>query len=182
MKTSFATTLVLAGLLSGLLLTGCSVDVQEEARGDRKRVDVRTPVGAVRVNTNVPTPATGLDVYPGARPTQDGDGPRSADVSIGAPFFGVQVVAAKFASDDAPGQVAEFYRKALGAYGEVTECRGDIDFKGRSGSRPVCRERRRSNVLQLVAGTERRHRLVSVEPRGDGSEFAVVFIQTRDEG
>ena len=174
--------LTLGALLSTLLIAGCSVDVQQDAQGDRKRVDVRMPVGTVRVNTNVTAPDTGLAVYPGARPTQDGDEPRSADVSIGAPFFGVHVVAAKFESDDTPSQVVDFYRKALGAYGAVTECRGDIDFKGRSGSRPVCRERSRSKVLQLVAGTERRHRLVSVEPRGDGSEFAVVFIQTRGEG
>jgi hypothetical protein len=174
--------LILGGLLPTLLIAGCSVDVQQDTQGDRKRVDVRMPVGTVRVNTNVTAPDTGLAVYPGARPRQDGDEPRSADVSIGAPFFGVHVVAAKFESDDAPSQVVDFYRKALGEYGAVTECRGDIDFKGRSGSRPVCRERSRSKVLQLVAGTERRHRLVSVEPRGDGSEFAVVFIQTRGEG
>jgi hypothetical protein len=181
MNSTRSTWRILGAVLPALLFTGCAVDVREE-QGDRTQVDVRTPVGTMRVNTNLDAPATGLAVYPGARPLQDGDEPRSADVSIGAPFFGVHVVAARFESDDAPNQVADFYRTALGAYGAVTECRGDIDFEGRSGSRPVCRERRRSKVLQLVAGTERRHHLVSVEPRRGGSEFAVVFIQARGEG
>jgi len=32
---------------------------------------------------------------------------------------------------------------------------------------------------QLAVGTEERHRLVSVKPRGSGSEYSVVFVQTR---
>lgn len=32
--------------------------------------------------------------------------------------------------------------------------------------------------MQLAVGTEERHHLVVVKPRGTGSEFAVVFVQT----
>ena len=183
MKPSHTTRLIVAGMLPALLLGGCSVDVREEAQGDRKRVDIRTPVGGMRVNTNVDTPATGLAVYPGARPLQDGDEPRSADVDISASVFGVRVLAAKFTSDDAPGDIVDFYRKELGAYGAVTECKGNIDFRGRRGSEEiVCRKTLAARAIQLVAGTKERHRLVSIEPRRGGSEFAVVYIQTRGEG
>jgi hypothetical protein len=41
----------------------------------------------------------------------------------------------------------------------------------------VCKEDLASRETQLVAGTEDSHRLVSVKPRGNGSEFAVVSIQ-----
>src|SRR5687768_2972710 len=106
MKTRHATRLILAGVLPALLLGGCSIDVREEEQGDKKRVDIRTPVGGMRVNTNVDMPATGLAVYPGARPLQDGE-PRSADVDISASVFGVRVLAAKFTSDDAPGDIVD---------------------------------------------------------------------------
>ena len=174
---------IFSATLPALLLSGCAVDVREEAQSDRTQVDVRTPVGTMRVNTNLDAPATGLAVYPGARPLRDGDDPRSADVNIAGPVFGVHVVAARFESDDAPDLIVDFYRKQLGAYGAVTECRGNIDFKGRSGSQyPVCKPKLAARSVQLVAGTEERHRLVSIEPRRGGSEFAVVYIQTRGEG
>ena len=166
-----------------VMLAGCGIDVQEQEDGDRKRVEIHSAVGDMTVNTNVDAPATGLPVYPGARPLHDGDEPRSANVSIGSSLFDLKVAAAKFESDEAPQQIVDYYRQEMAAYGAVMECRGDVDFKGRGGERrPVCRERG-SREIQLVAGTEERHRLVSVKPRRDGSEFAVVYIETRaDDG
>src|SRR5687767_14624539 len=165
-----------------VLLAGCGIDVHEQERGDQKRVEIRSVVGDMTVNTNVDAPATGLPVYPGAHPLDDGDEPRSANVSIGSSLFDLKVEAGKFESGDPPQQVVDYYRKEMAAYGAVTECRGDIDFKGpKSDRRPVCRERG-SRQIQLVAGTEERHRLVSVKPRRGGSEFAVVYIETRSEG
>jgi hypothetical protein len=183
MNATFRNRLLAAALVPSVVLSGgCAVDVHEEERGDRKLVDIRTPIGEMTVNTNVDAPATGLPVYPGARPLQDGDDPRSADVNIGNSLFGVTVIAAKFESNDAPAEIVEFYRREMGPYGAVTECRGEIDFRGRPGAqRAVCRERG-SRDIQLVVGTEDRHRLVSVKPRRGGSEFAVVYIETRGEG
>jgi hypothetical protein len=60
-------------------------------------------------------------------------------------------------------------------YGDVLECRGEVDF---TGDRPVCRERS-SREIQLVAGEQRAHRLVVVKPRGDAAEFALVYVRTR---
>ena len=117
----------------------------------------------------------------GAQPVRDeGEQPGSANVNIGAGRFGVRVVAMKFESDDAPESIVDFYRNQMSTYGEVTECRGDIDFRGRSGAeQPVCDEKPSSREIQLVTGTAEQHRIVDVQPRGSGSEFAVVYIQTR---
>ena len=71
--------------------------------------------------------------------------------------------------------VVEFYRERMKTYGDVTECRGDVNFRN---GRPVCRAEPLSADVQLLAGTEERHRVVSVKPRGAGSEFALVSIQT----
>ena len=93
---------------------------------------------------------------------------------------GVKVLAAKFESSDETDKIIDFYRNELKAYGDVTECRGDIDFRGRrEARRPVCREKPFERDLQLLAGPEDRQHIVSVKPRGDGTEFALVYVQTR---
>ncbi|HVH29672.1 MAG TPA: hypothetical protein VM818_23155 [Vicinamibacterales bacterium] len=174
------TRLSLAALVAPLLMiTACGVNVGE-GQPRNVDVDIRTTVGGLLVRTGVDVSDTGLPVYPGANPLRDNEEPPNANVSIGTPLFGMDVVAAKFQSDDPPETIVAFYRKQMRAYGDVTECRGDTDFKGRSGSQhPVCRERRVSRAIQLIVGSEERHRLVSVRPRGSGSEFAVVYIHAR---
>lgn len=63
----------------------------------------------------------------------------------------------------------------MSSYGDVTECRGDANFRN---GRAVCRSQPFSKDVQLVVGTEEQHRIVSVKPRGTGSGFALVSIQT----
>lgn len=177
--TSLSQLLMAAVVTASLPLAACSIDVSDNDTPGRKDVDIRTPVGAMSVRTGVDV-ETGLRVFPGAEPLQRRDEPESANVNIGTSLFGVKVAAAKFESDATPDTVLGFYRNEMKIYGDVTECHGDIDFSGSSGSRrPVCKERWRSEETQLVVGTEGQHRLVSVKPRGAGSEFSVVFIQTR---
>jgi hypothetical protein len=66
-------------------------------------------------------------------------------------------------------------------YGAVTECRGEVDFRGRTHERrAVCQERPLSRDVQLVTGTEDRQRVVAVKPRGTGSEFSLVYVNTRN--
>jgi len=38
-----------------------------------------------------------------------------------------------------------------------------------------------SHSTQLAVGTEERHRLVSVKPRGNGSEYSLVYVQVNGE-
>ena len=90
----------------------------------------------------------------------------------------LRVTTAKFEHDDAPEPIVDYYKQAMKKYGDVLECHGNIDFRGRD-SHPVCKERRRSREIQLVAGTEERHRIVVVKPHAGGSEFSAVYIETR---
>ena len=122
-----------------------------------------------------------MAVYPGARPLRDKDEPESADVNVGGSLFGVKVVAAKFGSSDAQDRIVEFYRKDLASFGEVTACRGNVDFRRDSSGtrRPVCKEKLFEHELNLVAGTEEDQHIVAVKPRGDGTEFSLVHVQTR---
>ena len=160
--------------LAVALLAGCAVDVRDGQEGRHADVDIRSPLGNVSVRTDVDEAATGLPVYPAARPLQSSREPENAIVSVGSSFFGIDVVAAKFETDDPAARVVDYYREQLQAYGEVVECRGEIDFRR---GEPRCRPRARDDDVQLVSGTEERHRLVSVSPRGNGAEFAVVYIR-----
>ena len=164
-------------LVAILPLAACSVSVDQDTTSKDADVEIHTPIADVFVRTGQ-VPNTGLSVYPGSTPIRDRHDVDSANVMVGNSHFGVNVAAAKFASDASPDEVVNYYRKAMRAHGEVTVCHGNINFKR---SRPVCRERRfsRTNETQLAVGREGRHRLVSVKPRGQGSEYSVVSVQTR---
>ena len=167
----------LAGLVALTLPLGaCSVDVDQTPSGEHSTVDIRTPAGSLSVNTDVDVREAGLPPYPGARLVRRGDDVESANVNIATPWFGLKVIAAEFEADDEPGQVLEFYRKALQAYGPVTECRGEVDFRG---DKPVCKENASADEIQLVTGTEEHQRVVVVKSRGRGSEFALVQVETQ---
>lgn len=170
--------LTLLALVLGVLpLAACNVSVREGERGDE--VDVHSPLADISVRENA-APDTGLPVYPGATPVKKGDDVEGANVSVNIPFVDISVAAATYESAAAPQAIVEFYREAMRGYGEVVECRGEIDFERRGGSRaPVCTEARSDGEIQLAVGAGDDHRLVSVKPRGGASEFAVVHVRTK---
>ena len=168
---------LVAVLPAMLLATGCVV-VHEDGEGDTKsvRLGISSPVGALAARTGENAGDTGLPVYPGARLSRDSnDGYEGATVSMATPWFGLHVIAAEYESTDSPERILEFYREHMKTFGAVTECRGDVNFRN---GRPECRSRTLSGDVQLLVGTEDRHRIVAIKPRRDGSEFALVSIQT----
>jgi len=167
-------------LMLGLPLAACSVSVDQDQYNSRADVQIRTPVGHVFVKTGEQLPDTGLAIYPGSVPVRQHREAETANVSVGNSLFGVKVAAANFASDASPHAIVEYYRQAMRAHGQVTECRGNIDFRR---SRAVCHSRLFSHArtTQLAVGTEARHRLVSVKQRGNGSEYSVVYVQVTGE-
>ena len=168
--------LALVALLSiAVPLAACYVDVKKHESDGKADVDITTPVGNVSVRTNVGAADTGLAVYPGARPLEDEKEPRNANVQVGNSIFGVKVVAAKYESSDPQDRIVDFYRNELKTYGEVLECRGNVNYRG---GRPVCREKAFEDDLQLVAGPEHDQRIVAVKPHRDGTEFGLVHVQT----
>jgi hypothetical protein len=179
MKPVIRRVLTLVWTVSALVpLAACGVDVQESGPG--KNVDIRSPLGDLSVRTDLKNVDTGLPVYPGAQPLRDDDDPENANVNISSRWFGVKVIAAKYESRDTQERILDFYRREMKVHGPVTECRGDVDFRGGPGSRRVvCKERPSSSDVQLVTGTEERQRVVAVKPRGTGTEFSLVYVATR---
>jgi len=173
---------------ASLTLPACSVSVKDHSDGDNSKVDIETPVGAIHVNEEAKVQDTGLAVYPGARqkPNTNHDS-KSANVNISSSFFGVKVVAIEYESGDSPDKVIAFYQDQLKKYGEVIQCRtskhgGDMSVRAgdhKDSSKPVSCEGNSGNVVELKVGTEDNQHLVSVEPEGKGSDFALVYILTR---
>jgi len=181
--------LIAVAFAGWLTLLACSVNVKDND-GDHSKVDIDTPVGGIHVNEEANVKDTGLAVYPGARQKEksnDGDS-KSANVNITSSFFGLKVVAIEYESDDSPDKVIAYYRDQLKKYGSVIECHtskhgGDLAVKAgnrKDSSKPVsCEGNNTGNVVELKVGTEDNQHLVSVETEGKGSDFALVYIQTR---
>jgi hypothetical protein len=179
--------LIALAFVGWLTVLACTVSVKDH-NGDNSKVDIQTPVGGMHIDEDANVKDTGLAVYPGARKKEKtGNDSKSADVNISTSFFGVKVVALEYSSDDPPGKVQAFYEDQLKKFGHVIQCRtskpgGDLTVKAgkENGNREVhCEGDNSGNVVELKVGTEENQHLVSVEPQGNGTDFALVFIQTR---
>jgi hypothetical protein len=187
-----AVALALAGLI---VLPACSVNVKKGANGEEKKVDIETPVGAIHVDKGADVRDTGLSVYPGARQkaeSKNGE-EQSANVNISSGLFGLKVVAIEYVSDDPPDKIAAYYRDQLKHFGTILECHtsnrhgdgGDVDVHmgkdGDKNSSQLTCEHDTGNTLELKVGTKQNQHIVSVSPQdgGKGTDFALVFVQTR---
>ena len=176
-----------AAALAGIVvLAACSMKVDD--KGENKNVDIRTPLGALQVRTN-PTPAQiGLSVYPGAKQKIKGDDRNAANVNISSSMFGVKVLVIGYHTQDPPEKVIAFYKKDLQQYGSVLECKGEdhtgnMEFGHESGEKPkplTCgNQKGDSKSVELKAGMSDNFHLVAVDPKDNGSDFALVYVATR---
>jgi hypothetical protein len=183
--------LSIAAVLVTLALTpACSVSVKDHADNGNSKVDINTPVGGIHVDENADVRDTGLPLYPGARlktKTNDGD-KKSANVNISSFGFGLKVVALEYESDDPPAKIIAYYRDQLKRYGDVLQCHsgnfkaGDNDLvvggkKGSIGGKLKCDSDDGGNKVELKAGTDDNQHIVSVNPEGKGSDFAIVWMR-----
>lgn len=176
-----------------LLFTSCSVNVKEEK--DRKNVEINTPFGGLKVRTNQAEAQkdVGIALYPGARPVtkENSNNEKNANVNITMPWLSLKIVALEFESDDASDKILSFYRQELTKYGRVLECKGahfnkesfhhDADRHGNSRELTCDSDRSDSKSVELKVGTSDRFRLVGIGPKGNGTKFALVYVQTRDK-
>ena len=186
-STSFSNLFVFAIIAIALLTVypACTVNVKKAENGEEKQVDIKTPVGGIHVSKGADVRDTGLAVYPGARQQEkdSDDNDKSANVNISSFGFGLKVVAVKYESDDAPAKLLGFYRNELKKYGKVLECHSsshiNMDFKtDKSDSDDLTCEEHNGNNVELKVGTKENQHIVSIEPNGKGSSFALVYIRT----
>ncbi len=179
----------LAGLLSAIFLAGCTIRTNEstDSSGKKKEdVDIRTPFGSLSVKNgkSADLKDTGLPLYPGARPKEGKPGEdEGANVNISSSMFGLKVVAQEFQSGDAPDKILSFYRKQLGKFGKVVQCAGsDSNLSAHKDDKnaPVSCDGDSDgseHEQELKVGTQGNQHVVSVKPKGGGSEFALVYVR-----
>ena len=176
---------VCVAVVALLLLSACSVSVKKSENGEDKNVDIRTPVGDIKVDKDADARDTGLPVYPGARLRRDDDDKdhKSANVNLSFGEYGLKVVALEYESDDAPQKLVSFYQAQLKKYGNVIEChvhsRGDqVKADTKHDSDALTCEDNGGSTIELKVGTKQNQRIVSVEPQDKGCHFALVRVQT----
>ena len=190
---NFVAPLTSAVLLSSIVvLPACSINVKDKNKEGEQRVDIKTPMGDIHVNSQPDIRDTGLSLYGGARPAakDSSEDKKSANVNISAMGFALRVVAAEFQSDDAPEKIIAYYDKELRRFGKPIQCHGhwtggDVDTdinsrdKGRESAKPVsCRDNGHGESVELKVGTEDNQHIVAVKPDGKGSRFALVYVRT----
>jgi hypothetical protein len=186
-------TCILAGLTLVTGVAGCRIHVDKDANGQERTVQVDTPFGGVHVNKDQVTAADlGLPVYPGADIAKDSDHDKSADVHMGFGEWQLRVRAVSYATADSQDKVTEFYKKALGRYGDVITCQGNapVGTPTTTAEGLTCAdEGHHENVkidnktfgshggFQLKAGSKRHQHIVGFEDPKDGmTRFALIAL------
>ncbi|WP_231737811.1 hypothetical protein [Terracidiphilus gabretensis] len=114
----------IAAGLAAVVLAGCRINVDKGANGEEKKVQVDTPFGGIHVNTDQTTASDlGLPLYPGATLVANDEKHKSADVHMGFGEWQLRIRAVSYGTPDDGDKVAEFYKKALGRYGDVLTCK-----------------------------------------------------------
>lgn len=177
------------GMVAGM--AACRVDVQKDANGKEKTVQVDTPFGGVHVNTDQTTAADlGLPRYPGSEELKNDEQHKSADVHLGFGEWQLRVRAVSYQTSDTQEQVTAFYKKALGRYGEVVTCQGNapvgtpaVTSEGltcddnNSNVKIDAHDFHSHNGFELKAGSKRHQHIVGFEDSKDGkTRFALVSL------
>jgi hypothetical protein len=192
MSRSAALRLTVAGALFTLMSLLQLNAQQTNNRDQDKHLDIRSSAGDLHLGNDADARDTGLPAYPGARlrrEDQDKSGKNSANVAISTESFGLKLVVVNYDSDDLPNKLIDYYRDKLKRYGKVIECHtaehgGDIHVNSgkndSNGSKEVkCDGDNTGDVVELKVGTQDNQHLVSIEPSGNGSTFALVYVHTR---
>jgi hypothetical protein len=148
-------------VVSVLAATACNVDIER--------------------HDHAAAPLAALPAYPDSHRTTRAHETNAPPIGFTGSFADTKVVLDRFVSDDTPEMILEFYRRhMLGHGGAIVECRGTVNIeRSRGADRTVCIERVSSPMVQLAVGTDRRHRIVSVQARGTGAEFSLMQVHTK---
>jgi hypothetical protein len=168
-----------------LLLPACNI--KEKKEGEKKKVDISTPFGELKVREDADAKDTGLPVYPNSRakPGDKNDENKSANVNLSFGKFGLKVAVATYETDATPDKVLAFYRTEVGKYGKVLECKGgsignvNIGNDDKDNDKEIhCDKNGDSSVTELKVGGKGIERVVAVKPNGKGTEFSLVYVRT----
>ena len=135
----------------------------------------------------------GLPIYPGAREHKDkSDDTPAAQLGLWGGSSGFKLVVLRMESNDPPGKVAAFYRKALGKYGKVLTCPDSSVSSGTakpSGEKNNGKKKEeldcddtnpKSREVEFKAGSEASQHIVAIEPNGAGTAFSLLYMEEKE--
>jgi hypothetical protein len=183
-----ATLLVLTASLSLTAMLGCRFE--SNRKGDGEDMKIATPFGGMSVKTNDNTvlQGIGLPPYPGAELVKKKDKDNgAADVNLSFGNFQLRVKAVSYRTTDSPEQVAAFYRKALGRYGDVIQCSNNkpVGTPARTAEGLGCDNEKENHLdanndvsgkMQLKAGSKVHQHIVAIDPEDSGTKFGMVAL------
>ena len=186
---------IVAASLLLVSLAACNVNVKEKKDGNGdKEVTIQSPIANMQVGEDVTGEDTGISLYPGAKLAEKSDdgGSDRANFNLSTSIFGIKLVVVKYTSDDAPDKLVSFYTKDLKKFGSVLECQKsgkgpdvnlhiDSGDKSKGSNEQKCRGDGKGDTIELKVGPESNQHIVAVSPKGKGSEFALVYVRTRDD-
>jgi hypothetical protein len=165
-----------------LATVGCSINVNKGANGEDKKVRIDTPLGNIHVNADKPSGSIGMAIYPGAVAQPDHDGDKDADVNLGFGEWKMRVQVAHFNSNDDRDKVLAYYRKSLGRYGDVIECRDDrpVGSPEKTAEGLTCSENNTDHHVKMSTGDHgltlragsRRHQHIVAFDKDDAASAA----------
>lgn len=121
----------------------------------------------------------GLPSYPGAKPYKEsGNDSDSARLGLWGGSFGFKLAVVKMESNDPPEKITQFYRKALGKYGDVLDCtngRKDVTKQGDSDALTCDNDKPEKGAL-YEAGTRQKQHIVAIQQNGAGSRFQLIYV------
>jgi hypothetical protein len=148
------------------------------------------------VDTDPSARSVGLPIMPGAmrRLEKNGDKEGSGvNFSAWAGVFGLKIVVLQLSSQETPSNVADYYRRELGRYGDVIDCSANASNPGpkkaardKDGNRLTldCSKDGGSSSdgeYVLKAGTPKNFRLVNVDPKNGQTNINLVRIEARGD-
>jgi hypothetical protein len=170
-----------------ILAAGCRVETHGKGEGT-DNVKIAAPFGGMSVKTDDSVAqSTGLPTYPGATIVKKDKDTGTADINLAIGGFQFRVKAVSYRTADSPEQVATFYRKALGHFGDVIQCvhNAPVGTPTRTSEGLTCDDDSRkkinisddsTNHIQLKAGSKSHQHLVEIGPEGSGTKFGLVEL------
>lgn len=187
MRRRLAVLLCVPAILS---LAGCYISKTSNKDGAKENVAIETPLGGMHIKTDSLKPIdVGLPEYPGAvRVAKHGGDNESADINLNFGSFQLHVKAMEYQSNDSQEKIVAFYKKALGRYGDVLECKNHqpVAPPVRTAEGLTCSEdssngkihtEGTSASLELKAGSRQHQHIVGIKPQDNGgTKFGLVSL------
>ena len=177
---------VVPAIAMGLIFAAAAMPAgaQDKKDSDANKSDGES-IGFI-ASKNASAKEVGLPLYPGSRRHKD-DSDDSASVQLGAwgGSSGFKLVVLKMESDDAPGKVTAFYRKALSKYGKVLNCSDSATTveKDKSPNGLDCdSDHPERGETVLKSGTKEMQHIASVKTNGSGSVYDLVYVEAKGLG